>query len=171
MRKVFLTSVLALSVLSATFAQDFYSGMTLWKARTTGMDLSILTGDYKTIDLNLSGEGVFFLSNWFAFTGLVGLDITKVGDADATVGVGVGVGTRFYIPPTGFFLGVGIDGYKYEKSDFIPRIKAETGYTLFVLEHVFLEPSLTVSKEYYTDPGKFSDALRLDVSFGIGVEF
>ncbi|MDR1813962.1 MAG: hypothetical protein LBR18_03835 [Tannerella sp.] len=173
MKKVVLTMVLALASLGATYGQDFYSGMTLWKARTTGMDLSLITGEKgsNALEFNLDGEGVFFLSRWFAFTGLAGIDAYKYGDADGVLGVKLGFGTRFYAAPTGFYVGLGIDGYKKGDADIYSNLKLEAGYTIFVLEHVFLEPALHASKAYYFDEGKFGKSLRLGASFGIGVEF
>ena len=169
MKKMFFMMVLAIVGVATASAQFEAGGKTL-SGRLTGLDFMYSTLDKEslaTVDLSLAGS--YFVANNFAVEALFGIKASNYSYDGKSMGksnsVKFGIGARYYVW-NALFAGVSYQGEKEKDYDLINFLNVGVGYTYYITDNVFFEPTIVFNKMLEKDsPSTFG------LSIGIGVNF
>jgi hypothetical protein len=171
MKKVFLTALVAALGIATASAQFEWGTKTL-DVKTSGLNLDFLSGEGKQhAKFDLALEGSYFIIDRLAIVVDLGAEAEQKDDEDEESSWLVGAGARYYISPGGFFAGgrLSVKG-DTEEVRLVSGIM-EGGYTWYVREDFYIEPTLRISKDYDIDVKRLSGQIRLQVMVGFGLMF
>ena len=169
MKKIIFLMALAIVGVATASAQFEAGGKTL-SGRLTGLDFTYSSKDKSSIAMvDLSLAGSYFVANNFAVEALFGItaenrsyDGTSYYKDNA---VQFGIGARYYVW-NALFAGVGYQGHKIKDVDLINFLNVGVGYTYYITDNVFFEPTIVFNKMLEKDsPSTFC------LQIGIGVNF
>jgi hypothetical protein len=172
MKKVFLMAFVA-TLGIATASAQFEKGVKTVNMKVSGFDLKYLSGDgYSASDLNIAAEASYFVIDRLSILAEAGLESTKEVDYDDGLSTfHIGGGARYYFSSKGFFGGARIVGYVGDEGLHTVAGKIEGGYTWYILDNFYIEPSLRIAKEYFTEISETSKATKLRIMVGVGIKF
>ncbi|MDR1784069.1 MAG: hypothetical protein LBR13_07415 [Dysgonamonadaceae bacterium] len=175
MKKVVLFALAALISAGFASAQRKFEGgnFALLSQLSGGSGLNVSNysvGDYSKLDVNFQVSPMFFVFDKLALKGSLGATGSKYEGSDLDLVYNFGIGARFYIAG-GFFAGAGVSGTKSDGSDVVGGAEAEVGYSLFVNDKVFIEPSIMLTKQLDFKEFEFYDGLRVSFLIGLGFVF
>jgi hypothetical protein len=173
MKKLFLMAFVAtLSI--ATASAQFEKGVKTVNMKVSGFDLKYLSGDgYSASDLNIAAEASYFVIDRLSILAETGIESTKNVDYDEGVSTfHIGGGARYYFSSKGFFGGARLVGY-VDGDEGLHKVagKIEGGYTWYILDNFYIEPSLRIAKEYFTEISETSKETKLRIMVGVGIKF
>jgi hypothetical protein len=171
MKKVFLMAFVA-TLCIATASAQFEKGVKTVNMKISGFDLKYLSGDgYSASDLNIAAEASYFVIDRLSILAEVGIESQKEIDEDGITDFHIGAGARYYFSPKGFFGGARLVGYAGDGGLHTVAGKIEGGYTWYILDNFYIEPSLRLAKEYFTEISETSKATKLRIMVGVGIKF
>jgi hypothetical protein len=172
MKKVFLAALVA-ALGTVTASAQFEKGVKTLNLKTSGFDLKYLSGDgYNASNVNLSAEASYFIIDQLSILAEAGIESIKEADEDDEVStLHIGAGARYYFSPKGFFGGARLVGYAGDGNVHAIAAKIEGGYTWYIRENFYIEPSLRLAKEYITEISELSKETKLRLMIGFGFSF
>ncbi|MDR0667910.1 MAG: hypothetical protein LBF90_04755 [Prevotellaceae bacterium] len=166
MKKIILVSVAALLFSTVAVAQSPTAANKLFlNAELSGLSLGFTPEPF---ELGLSAGGGYFVIDNLAVRALVGLDIIGGQDGfDGATLFAIGAGARYYLK--GFFLEALLLGANTAFNDEGERtmelgIQGAVGYSVFLNEHIALEPSITFGTGF-SEGSQFS--MGLNAAFSV----
>jgi hypothetical protein len=172
MKKVFLMAFVA-TLGIATASAQFEKGVKTVNVKVSGFDLKYLSGDeYSASDVNLAAEASYFVIDRLGVLAEVGIASKKEANEDyGLTTINIGGGARYYFSPKGFFGGARLVAYAGDGRIDIVAGKIEGGYTWYIRENFYVEPSLRLAKEYLTEVSELSKETKLRLMIGVGLKF
>lgn len=160
MKKILLTMVLALTMITSASAQ-FEQGKKYVGASLTGLNLSF--SDLKDFAFGVDANAGYFIERDIMVIGTAGIDFSN-GELNQFE---VGAKGRYYIEQNGLFLAAGLKYRHAFKNINDLQITPEVGYCYFLNQYITVEPSVYFDVSL-TD---FSHKSEFGLKCGIGIYF
>jgi len=172
MKKIFLLALAFIAFAGAISAQgNFERGSFALQAQTSGFNLTNVSyGDYSTTNLTLQLSPMYFIFDKLALKADLGVTGVKYDESDFNLVYNGGIGARFYIAG-GFFAGLSIEAIKSGDADPTGAGKIEAGYSIFLNDRVFVEPSAYFRKQLDFDSFEFAKSNEIGLQIGFGFVF
>ena len=153
----------------ATASAQFEQGAKSLTARTTGLGFESVSNDGNAMysKFNLGVAGTYFVIDKLAVVAGVDVNYVKPDGIDATTTIDFEVGARYYVWEA-LFAGVSYVGESVTDEDLQSNVKINVGYTWYLTENVFFEPTLYYQLGFAPEENKIN---VFGLQVGIGVNF
>jgi hypothetical protein len=172
MKKIILFALAIFAGAGALSAQGkFEKGAFALQAQTSGLNVTNVSyGDYSSTNLSLQLSPMYFIFDKLALKADLGVTGVKYDDSDLELVYNGGIGARFYIMG-GLFAGATIEAVKSGDADPYGAGKAEAGFSIFLNDKVFIEPSVYLRKQLDFESWEFADSNEIGLQIGFGFVF